>query len=733
MHLNISVLGPLQVWLDGKRQNKFEFERVRALLVYLFVEAETQHDRAALASMLWPDSSQKTGLQNLRQTLAALKRVLKEKQQKVPFLLTTSSTIGVNPDSDFSIDIHAFTERINQTEAHPHRRLSICSICMDRLEQVSCLYRGDFASDIRVDSQLFEEWLLLKQEQIHIQAMQALAKLTDYYLRHNQLSKALQKARQQIALYSLCEIGHHQLIQALAADGRRHAALKHCETYKALLAEELMVPLPTKTADLHNKIISETWIPMSNLSTPQHNLPKPITPFIGYETELALIQERLSRSDNRLMTLTGIVGSGKSRVAINAAWRELPNFRDGVYLIDLEDVPPNQLLTSIAKVLLPITTNDEDLSNQLVAYLRDKEILLILDHFDQLIESDVSVLRMLLRKASDLYILVTSRSLLRLQGEKYLVIKGLEYETDVERSKFNQSPAVRFFAQCIKVWQPNFSLETAENKRAVLKICQYCDGNPRALQLLAYGINFMPLNQLSPDIKNTIVPGELSSYVGPQRHRGLQEMFACSWDGLSNKEKELLISLSVFDSTFNLSAAQAVAQVSPAMLLSLHAKSWLQLHSLPQIQQEDHALNCPQNSLVWSYKIPKLFHANINKHLRKYPTKQLSLQMAHAIYYMNFLHKHMEGLLDSANQAWILNTVKHELENIQQAWDWAIEHKINDLATQIEHDLTLYYIVENRRHRHKKMSTIPPQLEPIPTVPFNGQDSVRYQSVGVGD
>jgi DNA-binding SARP family transcriptional activator/predicted ATPase len=729
MHLNVSVLGPLQVWLDGKRINQFEFERVRALLVYIFVEADTQHDRAALATMLWPDASLKTGLQNLRQTLAALKRALKEKQQATPFLLTTANTISVNPDSDYSLDIHFFADLIKQTEVHSHRRLSVCSVCMDRLEQISQIYRGDFASDIRVDSQSFEEWQLFKQEQAHIQAMRALARLTDYYLRHNRLAKALQKARQQLALYSLCEIGHHQLIQALAVDGRRHAALKHCEAYKALLVEELMIPLPAKTAVLYDKLVSETWDPVSICPPPQHNLPKPITPFVGYEAELALIHECLSKAENRFITLTGIVGSGKSRTAIEAAWKEIPNFRDGVYYLDLEEVRPHQLLSALAELFLPSISAEEHLVNQLTGCLRDKEILLVLDHFDHLIASDASIIRMLLREVPGAYILLTSQALLRLQGEKYLEMKGLEFAADVEVDSFFSSSAIRFFIQSVNIWQPDFNLETAEDRKAVLRVCQYSNGNPRALELFAYGINFIPLNHVSPDIQNVTMPGELLSRDVPQRQRSLQDMFTSSWRSLANEEKDQLISLSVFGSTFNLIAAQGVAQASPAMLLTLHAKSWLQLHCPPRLQAGK-LRECDQYSLAWSYQIPRLFHAFIGQRLKQNPARWQSLQMAHALFYMNFLRQHMDNLLSGSDQAWIMNAVRHELENIQQAWNWAMENRLSDLVNQIEHDMSLYYIIENRRQRYENGAITLPQFG---FVPPSGHDAVVYRSVGIGN
>jgi DNA-binding SARP family transcriptional activator/predicted ATPase len=704
MHLNISVLGSPQVRLGNKLITRFEFERVRALLVYLAVEIDTMHERQSLAYMFCPDASAKIGLQNLRQTLAALRRALQDKRQEISFLITTPSTIAFNPESDYSLDIKDFSRLIKEVGQHKHRRLDVCSICMMQLEQAIRLYREDFAKSLTVDSVPFEEWLLFKREQIHVQVIAALTRLTDYCLRPNRLTEAIQLARWQLALDSLCDIAHHQLIQALAADGRRHAALKHCEQYKSLLAKELKVSLPAKTAVLYQELIAETWAPATLIPSSHHNLPKLMTQFIGYERELAIIHAYLSSAESRLLILTGLVGSGKTQVAIKAAWTEAPNFRDGVYYVELEHVKDGGVLEAIAQVVHPLFEKGKATFHFLAQWLRDKEVLLVLDHFDHLIQSDAAALRSLLHLAPEFHILVTSQERLKLRGETFLSIQGLDYPAKADVPHFITYGAVRFFVQRVQHWQPDFSLTAAEDREAVVRLCQNTGGNPRALELCAYATNFFSLEQMIRQFENPIGIGSPLLNDVPKRQDSLQDMFDYSWQRLSDDERKILISLSVFRANFSLLAAQAITQVHPSTLLTLHAKSWLQLRCSGQLQQTEKADDRQKYLPSTCYRIPNLFHLYTWPALQQEPDLMRTLQRTHAIYYMNFLRQHMDRLVNGQYQSWILKAVRHEIENIEQAWGWAIDSDSQDIRAQIEHHLSLFYIFENGRQQDKTTS-----------------------------
>jgi predicted ATPase/DNA-binding SARP family transcriptional activator len=694
-HLTISVLGPLQFRLGLKQITRFEFERVRALLVYLAVEA-VPHERAWLAYLFWPEAPLKTGLQNLRQTLAALRRALQDKEQKRPFLLATSTTIGVNPDRDYALDFERFTNLLKEASCHKHRRLGACSSCIHKLEEAVGLYRGDFAGGLSVDSEPFEEWLRQKQEQTHLETIRTLGHLTDYYLRHNQLTQAIQAARRQLVIDPLCDMGHHQLILAMAADGQRHVALKQWEQYKTLLESELMLPLPEKTAALYGRLVRESWKETTICPLPRHNLPRPLTPFVGYEQELAMIRAQLARDDNRLLTLTGIVGSGKSRMALAAAWAELPNFADGVYYLDLESVAANELLPAVARTMLPTVAVDQPLGTELTAWLRDKEALLVLDHFDHLVASDAVLLPQLLREAPQLQILATSREWLKVRGETCLEISGLAYPANIHDRNFDEYEAVRFFRQRMGLSEPGLAQGIAADREAILHICRHTGGNPRALELYAQVVALCPLNEVIEEVDQLSPWGELLSKAWPQRQRSLKAMFRTSWRMLSREERRTLIVLAVFEGSFTLVTAQRVSQARLAGLLSLQAKSWLQsAGSMPEIRSP--AYEQPSNSSSLArYRLPILFRHYLLQTIGRNPSLLHRLQRQHALFFMNFLRQNLEQAPGERCPTALLKAIQGERSNIEQALAWARATQSHLVTAQLEQDLTLFHLCESR-------------------------------------
>lgn len=709
--LMISALGPLQVRLGTEYISRFEFERVRALLVYLAVEAGS-HERTWLAYLFWPDAPLKTGLQNLRQTLAALKRVLQDTQQDVPFLLATSTTIELNQKSDYSLDVSDFSRLLEKTEQHNHRRLSACSSCMSHLEQAVALYRGDFARGVSVDSEPSEEWFRHKQEQLHSQAMRALSILTDYYLRSHRFHCAIQSARRQLSLDPLSDTANHQLILALAGDNQRHAALKHSEAYKRLLETEFMLPLPDKTADLHQQLLGKTWEATMQRHSPHHNLPKPLTPFIGYEKELSVIRERLISAECRLLTLTGIAGSGKSRVAIEAAWAEIASFQDGTFYVELESAQADGVLEAIARLLLPTLDESQPLIRQLSNHLRNKEVLLVLDSFDHFIQSHTTCLSLLLHNAPQLKMLVTARERLRLQGEVSLEIRGLDYPPCSTLPCPEVFDAVRFFIHRVSQWQPGFTLETVEDKEAASQICRNVGGNPRALDLYAQVANLLPLGQIIQEFSQISDWSKLLSRDLPWCQHSLQAIFYSSWRTLTEEERRALILLVVFTDSFTLSMAEEMSDASLAVLLSLHAKSCLQVVDSspdPLVREQS-----PKHLSRARYRIPELLRFYLWQTLKQEPALHKKMQRKHALYFMNLLRQNVEALFNERCQTNVLSTIRHEEGNIEQALKWATGERAHVVKAQIEHDLTLVHVHESgyRRGILDEFESGPDMLQP---------------------
>lgn len=692
MPLNIAILGTIQVRLGDEYLSQWEFERVRALLVYLVVE-RMPHERSRLAYLFWPDAPFKTGLQNVRQTLAALRRVLRDKEQAVPCLVTTTTTIAWNPERQCSLDVDDWLNVLNQTEQHNHRRLSACSTCVAQLEQANALYRGDFARGLAVDSEPFEDWLLPKQQQFHAHAVHTLNNLTDYYLRHDQPAKAIQMARQQVALDPLSDAGHHQLIQALAGDNQRHAALQHCVRYKALLETELMTALPGKTVALHRQLSAASWEPSMACRAPRHNLPKPLTVCLGYAAELRQIRERLASTHCRLLTVSGLAGSGKTRIAIEAVEAEAANFQDGVCFVELEAIGPNELLPTIATALLLAVNPAQPVLEQLRTYLQDKELLLVLDHFDPLVQRDTPILQQLLRNAPGLHLLLTSRERLLVPGEVCVELRGLEYPPCPTAADFEQYDAVRLLFQHIGRWQPMSGVVSPADRAAVWQICRNVGGNPRALELYVQAMGIVPLAEINAAFDYVARWGDLVSRTAPPGQGSLRAMFYAAWRGLDVEERRALTALATFEQSFTAAAAQAVAQCGPNVLLRLQATSCLQVIA-PAC--EPSGMGSIAMGQPARYRLPELLRFYLWKTLQQEPIILQQLQRKQALYCMNFLRHSVEAFTSERGRSGIMYMLRQEQDNIDQALVWTKAAGVHVLRARIEQDLLFLYMYETR-------------------------------------
>ena len=212
--LSVSLLGLLTVTLDGQPISKFEYNKVRALLVYLITEPERPHRREALAGSLWPDQSQRAALDSLRNALSKLRQTIGDHDADSPYLFITHETIQFNRGSDHKLDLERFFQLLAASKTHIHRRLESCKSCSERLKQAVELYQGDFLHGfIQPDSDLFEDWLHIKREKYLSQAIEATQQLASIYEWQGELDHALTYARRLLELDPYHEQAHKQVIR----------------------------------------------------------------------------------------------------------------------------------------------------------------------------------------------------------------------------------------------------------------------------------------------------------------------------------------------------------------------------------------------------------------------------------------------------------------------------------------------------------------------------------------
>jgi predicted ATPase/transcriptional regulator with XRE-family HTH domain len=294
-------------------------------------------------------------------------------------------------------------------------------------------------------------------------------------------------------------------------------------------------------------------------STRRNNLPIALSRFVGREHELVAVTGRLVSA--RLLTLTGIGGCGKTRLALEVARGVVPNFAGGVWLVELGPLADPKLVPQQVGATVGVRENsNQPLTTALAAAVADRTMLLVLDNCEHLLQASAVLVDALLRACPNLQILATSREPFGIAGEvawrvPSLVVPDPEHAVSV--AEIEESPAVELFLDRATSAQPRFRL-TERNAAAVAQICQRLDGIPLALELAAARVEALTPQQLADrlDQRFRLLTG--GSRVALPRQQTLQATLDWSYDLLSKPERRLFERLAVFAGHWTLEAAEAV-------------------------------------------------------------------------------------------------------------------------------------------------------------------------------
>lgn len=352
-----------------------------------------------------------------------------------------------------------------------------------------------------------------------------------------------------------------------------HEALPEGVTLRALGRHRLK-DLP-HAEELHQLVIDELppeFPPLRTLEIPT-NLPVPRTSFVGREQELTRLQDLLAQT--QLLTLTGAGGTGKTRIAIEAAERLLPTFSDGTFFVDLASISePDLVASAIAGSLGVREEGARPIVHSLKDFLRERELLLVLDNFEQVLPAAPSIAE-LLDVASRVRVLVTSRSPLHLSGEQELPIPPLRLPDleDIAGTQLAGYEAIALFVQRATAVEPDFEL-TDENAEAVAAICTSLDGLPLAIELAASRVKLLSPSAIRARLQSKLALLSAGPRDAPVRQRSLWDAIAWSDDLLDQVGRTFFLRLSVFVGGFTLEDAEAVA--NPANELDMATEDILE-------------------------------------------------------------------------------------------------------------------------------------------------------------
>jgi non-specific serine/threonine protein kinase len=289
------------------------------------------------------------------------------------------------------------------------------------------------------------------------------------------------------------------------------------------------------------------------------NLPVPSTSFIGRLAEVSQVAQLLE--SGRLVTLTGPGGVGKTRLGIQAAMRLIPEYADGVWLVELAPLSDPDLVPRACTAVLGVQEKPgTEVIESLIEWLRGRHVLLILDNCEHLIASCARLAHVLLRSCGDLHILATSRELLRTTGESILHVQPLTIPVtgaDARADSIRETDSVKLLSERASSVAARFLL-TDQNAEAVARICQRLDGNPLALELAAARLRALSVAELAARLDRRFALLTTGSRTGLAQHQTLRAMVEWSYDLLNQDEQLLFERAAVFAGSWSLEAIEAI-------------------------------------------------------------------------------------------------------------------------------------------------------------------------------
>ncbi len=550
--LNIRLFGPMKVYLGGVALPHLRSRRGLWLLALLALRAGRSVERSWLAGTLWPDSTEENSLVSLRQTLTDLRRALGPERERL--LAPTSRTLCLDLGNSF-VDVLTFDDALKRGD-----ELS--------LAQAVVLHQKPLLEDC------LEEWILPERQQREQACLSALERLAALALAQERWAQAAEWLRRVVAADPFREAVQRDLMTALARDGSPGDAIWVFREMRLLLQRELRMEPAAETRALYRKIRADARrseplpAPMPAVAPlPEERLlsasalPRPLTALVGREHDLEEIGVRLFQS--RLVTLMGLGGVGKTRLAIQVAEDWAQDQPDGVWFVELAPVSDPGMVPAVVAGIFGLSEQvGVSVLETLSAALREKRLLLVLDNCEHLIDACVRAADFLLSRCPLLRIVATSRQALGVTGETTWAVAPLPLPPLGKSARpgvIADSPAVLLFVERAAAVQPGFAL-SAENAADIAEICCRLDGIPLALELAAARVRILSPKQITERLGDSLRLLGHGRRAGAARQQTLRALLDWSYDLLSEAERRLLNACSVFAGGWTLEAAEIVCR-----------------------------------------------------------------------------------------------------------------------------------------------------------------------------
>lgn len=691
---SLVLLGIPHVQSNNQSVRGFKSRKTLALLCYLAVRAQPL-TRTHLANLFWGDKSEADGRANLSRALNNLTTLFPNS------IRATRDTLNL-VDDVFTVDIRTF-ETLSTRGS------------VEALHAAVALYHDEFMSGLFLDDcPEFEVWLAAERERWRQQIVSALERLGEHHVRRGEPGLALPIAARLLEIEPWREETHRLMMQLLADTGQRSAALQQFETARRVLATELGVEPAAETTALYEKIRAGS--DSSNRPRPPRtNLPRQLTSFVGRETELARVSARLNNPECRLLTLVGIGGIGKTRLALEAGKNAARSFRDGVCFVPLAPIGAGQIelvAPAIASALEMSSAERQNPQTQLLAFLRDKQLLLVLDNFEHLVTASEFVLE-ILRETSEVKILVTSREPLDVQAEWVTRLAGLTYPTGAVKNEQEllHYNAVQLFIERARRGDERAGSD-AESIAFAGRLARLVEGLPLALELAAARTRTFSVKEICEQVERNFDVLETSMRDVTPRHRSLRAVLDWSYALLPPSEQDLFCRVSVFAGGWTRQAAGQVAGMATADRASVDS----------QRAHHNTLENLVAKSLAIRQEIENETRYRLLEPVREYAHEKLrqagaadTTDARHLNFFLELAEQAEPALVGAQQGAW-LRRLEQDVDNLRAALTWGLA-KARDHAAGIRLAGALWRFWYMRGYFQEGASRLETAIQIYPTAP----------------
>ncbi|MEU3354883.1 BTAD domain-containing putative transcriptional regulator [Streptomyces sp. NPDC037389] len=687
--MRFGVLGPLEVWTADGRPVRVPELKVRALLTDLLVHEGRPVSADRLIEDLWGRARPRNPAGALQAKVSQLRRAL-EDAEPGGRALVVSRPPGYALQTD-AVDHRRFTELVERARAAggPRERAALLGRALD-------LWRGQAYADFADEEFTRAAAARLEEERLVALEEQARARLE--LGEHKVLAGELADL---VAAHPLREGLRAVQLLALYRSGRQSEALAGYEELRVRLAEELGLDPSPELGALHRAILVQDRslapapAPAAAPVRPRTNLPAPVSELIGREQAMEEIHARLAAG--RLVTLTGSGGVGKTRLALETATQLAPGYPDGAWLVELAALDAHGGADALVEALLTVLGIREDGApgiltggnavtplDRLTDALRTKQLLLVLDNCEHLVEHVARLAATLLHGAPGLHILATSQEPLSLSGETVWHVPPLRLPhpgAGDDPEVLRQSAAVRLFVARTAAAVPGFELDSG-NAAAVTAVCRRLDGIPLALELAATRVRVLGVHALADRLDDRFRLLATGLRGAPARQQTLRAMIDWSWELLTEPERTVLRRLGVHAEGCTLEAAEAVCAddvVAPEDVLGLLAR--LVDRSLLLVVPGPHGPRYRLLESVAAYCLERLRETG----------ELASVRLRHQRYYAE-LAERARPRLRGRDQQRLLELLDAETANLRTALD----DGDGALALRLANALTWYWILRGR-------------------------------------